>query len=932
MIISYCDTASLTEEPNNWYIRFCDPANPFVIDTVDKIDYPNNLGSISCLSDAVKYNVYMSYSPSPSIDLSGQANIEFWFKTDDPLTADFAAKLRVNCPDWENYITFDFTSQLVSGEWTHVILPIASGTITGSPNLADVSYLRLEITNRNEAHTYKLDILEATAASATVPVTVMSKTTADAELTGIPFIQPATPPNVTPFTREVGEDTLFTLQAPATILVNDKLYTFNRYEFSDGTPLATDNPLAKVIYVAQTITAVFKESEEILVFETDCNGSFEPMRFYGDGSYVFADPVGLGRNGVELTATDGRASLLYQDLEAQFASVRLKFQASFPDFTKLRNILYISHHSQYGGGSPFVVLYLSGTSNRLGVVYWDQGGESKGMVAGLALEPNVLYEFEVVYKAETETLGYLQVFAREVYPTPTLPVKGFEKLGITTSDLAPYIDSVEVGEGWAIGIDVSTTVYYVSLWQTPALVTEKTITGTVTDMNTGAPLADVCVALGQGSDTTIHTPVTTARTDAQGAFAMAVSEVGLPTYIIEAFRPDYYEKNRELFVFLEGENSVVKDFALAPKICCVPSDVYQGNVWPCRCACIFPYWFEYDSTGMDDCLDDLKAQIPHVNTIDIRRLYEADPANPNKVVQSPGWPQLTFAKLLAATQKAKVRGYRVRLGLVCYGNYPTVGDGVTYFDSFKQFAVESAEWCQLNGVEELCIAWESYWIDPRLEDGTFNAQWQAIIDACREAAPNVMLTWQGATFIAFEGANATRNTFLSSLDYLSISLWSRLTYNVDATYEELLAAFSNAPDEGNLLQRVADISANFNKKVMMNFGYARQWAAILRPWGGGLKLPDDEGEQAIAYKAWFDAYRAIQDSLYGVLFEHFDDPMTYGTTTGTCRNCYASMQGIIDAGLVSHTAVAPPPPPPPPIIPILFMGGLLLYLLTTETK
>jgi hypothetical protein len=121
--------------------------------------------------------------------------------------------------------------------------------------------------------------------------------------------------------------------------------------------------------------------------------------------------------------------------------------------------------------------------------------------------------------------------------------------------------------------------------------------------------------------------------------------------------------------------------------------------------------------------------------------------------------------------------------------------------------------------------------------------------------------------LGFENVLTMRQWAL--LDYLGIAAYFELTNAKDPTVAELRAAWQHDRHGQNVLSDLDALRQRYNKPmVFWEVGYQSRDGTNIHPWDFTQRAPADEGEQADAYRAFFEVFSGRTGfSGYG-LFAH----------------------------------------------------------------
>ncbi len=93
------------------------------------------------------------------------------------------------------------------------------------------------------------------------------------------------------------------------------------------------------------------------------------------------------------------------------------------------------------------------------------------------------------------------------------------------------------------------------------------------------------------------------------------------------------------------------------------------------------------------------------------------------------------------------------------------------------------------------------------------------------------------------------------LDYLGITAYFELTNAKDPTVADLRAAWQRDRHGQNVLSDLDALRQRYNKPIVFwEFGYQSRDGTNIYPWDYTQRTPADEGEQADAYRAFFEVF------------------------------------------------------------------------------
>jgi hypothetical protein len=654
-----------------------------------------------------------------------------------------------------------------------------------------------------------------------------------------------------------------------------------------------------------------------------------------EGTYQFftptTDPLGTGAYGVIFK--NGRIAGRYT-FERGLGFIRATQTVAFPNTAALCGFLTLRTKAMMG--SPNYLFWLDVWDNKWRTIYFQNGAMVYGDYPAVAPpEPNRKYKVTLELKMGAGD-GEARLYIDDVLV--------WERKGLNNTGAGSAIEVIEIG--LSIYEAGAVSYFYNSIVEGTVLSTH-TLSGYVRDVE-GKPLQYAVVAVGAGEmDPTrpgggvIHTPLATVITDVNGYYAMTQPE---GTYIVEAFKGpgkfdewlrdaegrvlDYAEKlKHQLPLYADTTLDFVLGQTLAPEPPAVTSDIY----WNERCVWVFPYaWGGYslkDGTAtptpqVTECLNALKTQVPNINAIDVRLEIKLHPTVPDMPILTEEDYPVTMEDIEAITKAAHERNLRVNLMMI---GEAKVSDPAVWFENYLNLLLHPTpeqqtqqkegviEMCKRLGIEEFTLGGEWWWARREFEEGEWSNYWSHLIDEVRNAGYTGKITyhfqtpWPGGAYGPDLDKFLTYNDWIRKLDFIIIADWHISTfspYNVDAPYEEVLKSWYQHPDMPTGYGSIPNFTKIYDKykvPIVVNYGFRLRWGS---PRTYGIpELPKDEHEQAVLYRASFEAL-ASKPWCYGAGLEHFD--VAYGPANPTCsiRDEYSTQ--IINAGLASHSVEAPP--------------------------
>jgi hypothetical protein len=610
-------------------------------------------------------------------------------------------------------------------------------------------------------------------------------------------------------------------------------------------------------------------------------------------------------------------------------------------------------NSQMGPGDNLFILDVYNGYWR--TIYNENGSDVMGDYPwGVPVAAMTQYELTVELK-----MGYGDGYAR-LFINGT---KVWERLNIYNAVKALSVDVQRIGLYWS---SPNTIYFYRSILQGVELKSYS-LAGIVYD-DGGTPLHNAIVAVGLGEidpskpgGGVIHQPIATALTDMNGTYLFPALAQG--SYVVEAFRGpgrrgswahdnqgyvlDYAEKMKQP-VNLDGNLSL--NFALRQTYAPPPPVIVSETGWDERSVWVFPYaWGGYPSGIIDTCLDDLRAQMPNINTIDIR-LSLNQTSDPNMPIIGTSGHPVTFADIERAANAAHARGLRVHLSIVNYGDGISSNlDPALWFPNYAslflnptaaQIAAGQGEgiipFAMRLRIEELTLGWEFWSARKELEEGDWAGYWGSLVDQIRAAGYTGKLTYHFQTINDPNGYwGPPINKFLqlqgpliSKLDFVVVSDFHIMTFppnNLDGDEQEAIRTWTQHPDFPpgyGAIPIYRQIYNTFGKKIVVNFGFRLRWGCPVTY--GVPDLPKDEHAQSLLYRASLEALSS-QPWCGGINVEHFDSDYGPDNPTSCLRDEYGA--AVIDGGLASITSTPPAPKPSQASWTPLAIGtGLILIL------
>jgi Ca2+-binding RTX toxin-like protein len=242
------------------------------------------------------------------------------------------------------------------------------------------------------------------------------------------------------------------------------------------------------------------------------------------------------------------------------------------------------------------------------------------------------------------------------------------------------------------------------------------------------------------------------------------------------------------------------------------------------------------------------------------------------------------ANLLAGFQAAQAAGLSVvfKASLSALNGTPVSGlapaDVGSFFASYTAEIVHLATIAQAGGVETFAIGNEM----SSLSGQQYRGYWTDLIAAVREVNHGE-LTYAAAT------DEASRVGFWDQLDVIGVNTYPPLTSSTTPTVQDLVNAWSEVPFDpyyaaafGNKspVDFLHSLSEQYGRPVLMTeVGYRSVDGTAIRPGGWTTAGTPDLGEQADAYKAFFQVWTAHGGSwLKGVELWQWDLDNQYSST------------------------------------------------------
>jgi hypothetical protein len=868
-ILSNCDTTA------GWDFTSCTAS----IDTSDKKE---GIGSLAVSVAASEWACYAGFTPTP---FSGSGKfITFWFYNQDPSPSLLSMQLLE--PDYSNYATFDFTSQVKLIGWNQIAIDLSAPTSkTGSPNIASITYIRFFLQNRSIARIYKFDDLEQGAPSGTVIVHLTSTPS------GVPYTQPS---GTTPFNVTIPVNSSLTVQVPNGGTYNGVTYVFSH--FLMGGNSYSDNPHTfQNITAETTINAVYQSTGGAqTIFNIDFTNpsttSISPLTAQR-GPVTYPTTV----NGVRCVTchTNGSgASLLWEDTSITAGTVQFTCQIAFSAKNQAE-IIDIMNDAMYTHNIAFASVYIS-SGGGLAISYLNNGTMQSGTDLLSSITIGTRYNIELDLKVGSGD-GVLQAYIWPVGGTkPTTPT--LQITGINNS-LYQFVDVVEFGMPWESNSGDEVYVYNAALYITTIQLQGLQIKVVGPDGTT--PIAGAWVRLG----TSPNSYVGQAQTDSAGiAYITAAAQVYADVKVLML---GYGNTDPSIFGISHFSNiDLTSGAAILPalttKAIPSPPTLVKGNTWEMR-AMTMCLTLDIGSSAFTAALDDLIAKYGDprtgnapINTIELRHYWHQ---NSTTLMPEFNDPALPWTKIVTAINACRSRGFDVLLCLtVTWGmSFSFPSDLTAFFNAYANLCLTDIAQCKTLGVKYYLMAFECPW-----NEETYNSYWQTVIDKIRIAAGP-----KGSSnpIIGFNGVSDTRTWltkhFWWDVDFLHGWGWARITSGsnpvLDPTDAQFTAGWMAPPDWGygwlhtpdSSIKNVFD-AANlaWQKGVWsaMNAGLDSADGANVTPWTDPSNpLIPDPSEACQYWKAFFQLAKNT-DGFNGCDLERWEQVQTNQSTSADFRD------------------------------------------------
>ncbi|WP_445487744.1 glycoside hydrolase family 113 [Rhodopseudomonas sp. RCAM05734] len=234
------------------------------------------------------------------------------------------------------------------------------------------------------------------------------------------------------------------------------------------------------------------------------------------------------------------------------------------------------------------------------------------------------------------------------------------------------------------------------------------------------------------------------------------------------------------------------------------------------------------------------------------------------------------ASLLAGFQAAHAAGLSVAFKPGITGLDSTISSSLqpadvdAFFASYRAEIVHLAGIAEQGGVKTFAIGNEM----SKLSGSAYLGQWTDLISAVRQVYHGE-LTYAAAT------DEASKVSFWSQLDTISVNTYPPLTSSTTPTVADLVHAWTEVPynpyyaaafNYKSPVDFLHSLSLDYGKPVMMSeVGYRSIDGTAINPGGGSSKAPADAAEQADAYNAFFQVWSTQGGSwLKGAEFWQWD--------------------------------------------------------------
>jgi hypothetical protein len=242
--------------------------------------------------------------------------------------------------------------------------------------------------------------------------------------------------------------------------------------------------------------------------------------------------------------------------------------------------------------------------------------------------------------------------------------------------------------------------------------------------------------------------------------------------------------------------------------------------------------------------------------------YEANTIAPS-ATQTP-----TDAAVVAAIQSLQNQGIKVFLkphvdsqdGIWRGDLAPT--DVAAWFASYQTFILHYAQIAQQNNVDGLIVGTEL----KSLSGSAYRSYWAAIIAQIRLVYSGQLAYGANATGA---GDEFTSVSFWNLVDLIGVDGYFGLTQQADPTVTQLVAAWSNSPQNGgfNALAALQNLQSSYNKPLIFTeLGYESTPGTNEQPWNSNLSAGYDPSEQQDCYQAFFQVFSSQNSWMKGVFW------------------------------------------------------------------
>lgn len=839
--------------------------------------------------------------------------------------------------DYENYNTYDFTSQLISGQWVIVQIDLASPTeVVGTVDLSNINTTIIEVSASNILAQEHIDQIEA-ALSGTVEYTLTIQSNIGGTTDPVPDnYGPYTAGSVIPVTA-----------------IPDANYIFAGW-LLDGNDAGTTNPINITMVANHTLIATFQEitSGEYLLYQSNFSTTLDPFAYIGAASggatllTATEDPLGtpscqlmhntLGGERASIAIVQPSGAIAFGGSKTEgwevYESIRIKTTQMRTDVTKWSGIAHIRHPDLYGVGSSVWYAQLTVFAGKLRLLYYDGGTMQVVDFQDIPIA-NVAEDYELYVKVGGGDGVVSLTRNGEVL---------FSKSDVTNhniSGIAPSgsIGSLEIGTAWGDD-NVPVYVYNITVDASDYIpLPTVTITGRVIDSN-GSPIPSVGVRFGSPIDQNVPWNVKTfyaeTYTDTNGIFQI-VDDPDKIIPLIRLIKLGYGDPILPVGSVALIQNLTTPpsgtlnlgDLTLSTRTPIQPTTFPTGTYWSLRAITLFPFSKPYDSPSFEDQLSVIKTKQLPFNVIQLRTQFVGSSIQDMHIDTG----QYSIASVMTGVDASHNQGFEAMISINGYAG--DIGDhqGIITPDpewvaKYKELVMQIGQECINHNVEYFLVTFENYF-----HDGQDLAAWIDIVNSLR-ALPGwntkigfTMNLKQTTNYNDWQNAIMNSSELWSIVDFLQYENWARLS-TVYNTTEEMITQLWHMNAEWDDYHPDYPVALNWikssfpNQLLMMNTGFHNGDGCAIYPWSGSAFTSiTNEEAQALAYKATFNVY---QNTLIdGWNMEHY----SFDPSTDSVHSCFNGMfsEEFIKAGLEAHTTSTPKPPPPPPTITWLIPLGLI---------